>query len=642
MHARLCSQLAEFFIESANRGVVEPLATHLAISSDGCLAAVQRWTGQALRSTNRKRVELEETLRDEETQTPAPDLAASAGGWSQGLLTTRATARTNVLALIFAAKTLQVVRASAVRARSFHRETSSRISLRSVGSSSPCDSPVTPTTTTAGRSPPSRLFSAPRGARPQLATTSSSLGAASASAPPSVLGRHTHTHIRAPHEHEPTNSSAGASTVAVTTTAAATDALPGCSAAASRCGPLPEAKAATLGTADVAKPKPADAAKPKPADVAKPKPTTAFADASKGMTSPTGNVGALNEEAAAVGTRPTLESSELVSACSDPHTRQHSLNGARPSLSVRGLSLKSELLASGIESSAPLLNADTATSPTQAARQRSAWAVSLLQGYFMAVVLFALVLLLGLAIGVLAHRYTVVDALFWTIGCMTTAGSQMEADSSLLKVLYIIYMPLAAVSMLSIARTLLQTSLRRAIRRDNYRLRLHELVLDEAKARADPELTMSEADFVLRVLKARSLIDDKTLDAIRTQYAAIVRHQRAPGSHIDGLIDARVVFHHLIQQDSIRAPDVDLYGRDEGFQSWFDNHWRPSVLEEQEARRVSTASLPLPSPQDLPPARVANSHGYTRLQEGIERTESSQQQPSGRPLDEASLASLEA
>ena len=86
-----------------------------------------------------------------------------------------------------------------------------------------------------------------------------------------------------------------------------------------------------------------------------------------------------------------------------------------------------------------------------------------LQDYIKAAMMFVLVLCIGLAIGCGAHGYSIIDGLYWTIGCMTTAGGELEADSEMLQVLYILYMPTAAVAMLSIARTVVQATQRRAI-----------------------------------------------------------------------------------------------------------------------------------------------------------------------------------
>ena len=135
-------------------------------------------------------------------------------------------------------------------------------------------------------------------------------------------------------------------------------------------------------------------------------------------------------------------------------------------------------------------------------------------------------------------------------------------------------------------------------------------MLDEAKECADPEVTLSEPEFVLAVLKARSLIDAETLDAIRMQYAKIV------GSHPGATIDSRLVFYHLVQQGRLGARDgLDLFAPDMGYSEWYERSWRRVVLEEE--RMEVPAGAPAsaeaggslagdqagapPSPLDMPP-----------------------------------------
>jgi uncharacterized membrane protein YgcG len=225
--------------------------------------------------------------------------------------------------------------------------------------------------------------------------------------------------------------------------------------------------------------------------------------------------------------------------------------------------------------------------------------------YIRAAMLFLLVLAFGLSISCGVHGYSWVDGLYWTIGCMTTAGGDLEATSKLLQVLYILYMPLAAVAMLTVARIVLQASLRLDIRRDNYALKIYSLLLDEAKEKKEPDVTMREADFVLAVLKARSLIDTETLEAIRTQFGEITRRHRPRGAPASAaVVDAIVVFDHLVRQERVRSveryqevnggqtpPADEAHGDertalvyvhtnapDRGFQEWYEAHWECSVL----------------------------------------------------------------
>ena len=232
--------------------------------------------------------------------------------------------------------------------------------------------------------------------------------------------------------------------------------------------------------------------------------------------------------------------------------------------------------------------------------------------------MFVLVLCIGLAIGCGAHGYSIIDGLYWTIGCMTTAGGELEADSEMLQVLYILYMPTAAVAMLSIARTVVQATQRRAIRRDNYQLKVYSFLQEEARAKNDAAATMREADFIIAVLRANELIDLETVDAIKAQFGLITRRVR--DSH--GVISPEVVYKHLVQQGRVLPreahqeeaisleeaisqgtirPDADdrfatvyvnMRVKDEGFAEWHEHYWLPSVVNSPDG--------------DLPPPHAHN------------------------------------
>ena len=254
-----------------------------------------------------------------------------------------------------------------------------------------------------------------------------------------------------------------------------------------------------------------------------------------------------------------------------------------------------------------------------------------LVGYIRAALMFFIVLMLGVIIAVLAHGYSLVDGLYWTIGCMTTAGDTLDADSTFMTVLYIIYLPTAAVAMLNVATTVIQTSIRDDIRHDNYHLKVHSLLQDEACAKLDPDATMREADFIIAVLRSRELIDVETIDAIRAQFRGIVRRDtKRQGA--DRLIDAEVVFKHLKQQRRVLPAEahagikpaptssderrgavryVNMHTSDGGYNEWYAKYWAPSVVshmgteaEREGAHPPDVLRQPPPhesAPEDEPP-----------------------------------------
>jgi len=270
--------------------------------------------------------------------------------------------------------------------------------------------------------------------------------------------------------------------------------------------------------------------------------------------------------------------------------------------------------------------------------------VSATRGYVMALLLFLLVWSLGICIAVFVHGYSLTDALYWAIGCMTTAGGDLKADSDVLKVVYIMYMPIAAVAALTAARTILQTHFLREVRLDQYELKVHSLLQAEARARKDRSVAMRESDFVIAVLKARKLVDDETVEAIGMHFQKLTKiTPHRAGESIEKIIDAKVVFRHLVRQERIvskaRRPEqergtellplsaeahrtqvayVDVAAEDEGFEEWFKTYWSPSVDHEDQDADDEEAPSPTPaSPAQMPPtaAPIAAGHAYVPLVE---------------------------
>jgi len=235
-----------------------------------------------------------------------------------------------------------------------------------------------------------------------------------------------------------------------------------------------------------------------------------------------------------------------------------------------------------------------------AASRPHAATLSALQGYLLALLLILLVCAMGVGIAVGVHHYSVIDALYWTIGCITTAGGDLHADNDVLKVLYIVYMPISAVAMLTAARKVYETSLRRNIRLDNFGMHVHSLLLGEARRRGEREASLREAEFIVAVLESRKMIDAETVDAIRTQFLTLVRRD----GDKEPIIDAKTVFTHLVRQgrvasaadaggddtvmgrrtplpssteDKMSTVLVDTTSKDGGFAEWFEGWWTPAV-----------------------------------------------------------------
>jgi hypothetical protein len=227
-----------------------------------------------------------------------------------------------------------------------------------------------------------------------------------------------------------------------------------------------------------------------------------------------------------------------------------------------------------------------------------------MKSYALALMLVLVVVALGMVIAMGVHKYSTIDALYWTIGCMTTAGGDLHADTNTLKMVYIIYMPLGAVTMLTAGRTVLISSQRRGITMDNFSLQLYDLLGREARRRTNKHAKLREADFIVSVLQARKMVDLQTIEVIRKQFAALV--PRDDDATNEPAIDVQLVFDNLVRQrrvlsDALRPKGeesrptttafddedadaektatayVDMTCEDNGFAEWFETYWTPSV-----------------------------------------------------------------
>ncbi|KOO33100.1 hypothetical protein Ctob_006835 [Chrysochromulina tobinii] len=168
-----------------------------------------------------------------------------------------------------------------------------------------------------------------------------------------------------------------------------------------------------------------------------------------------------------------------------------------------------------------------------------------MKSYALALMLVLVVVALGMVIAMGVHKYSTIDALYWTIGCMTTAGGDLHADTNTLKMVYIIYMPLGAVTMLTAGRTVLISSQRRGITMDNFSLQLYDLLGREARRKTDKHAKLREADFIVSVLQARKMVDLQTIEVIRKQFAALV--PRNDDATNEPAIDVQLVFDNLFR-----------------------------------------------------------------------------------------------
>ena len=231
-----------------------------------------------------------------------------------------------------------------------------------------------------------------------------------------------------------------------------------------------------------------------------------------------------------------------------------------------------------------------------------------------------LIFVLGLVIGFVVMGYDTVDGVYWSMITMTTIGyGDLSASTWLQQAVLMIYLP-TAVAALADALGVVQTiGTAKTLCETNFDERVDELLLGEAGgARPNPDETLTEAEFLISVLKDQGIVDDMTVTAIRLQFAHIVRHNTSANEH--KVLDDKMVFCELraqgrIVQTSPDAPQktcasrpssspppppppppppaplptrrsagfevetVDMTAKDGGFAEWRKSYWWPRVFD---------------------------------------------------------------
>lgn len=230
---------------------------------------------------------------------------------------------------------------------------------------------------------------------------------------------------------------------------------------------------------------------------------------------------------------------------------------------------------------------------------------------------------LGFAIGMLWLGLGAWDSLYWSLVTMTTIGyGDLAPVRWHEKLMALVYLPLAVTALGDALNEVSLISTRRSIRETNYVKKVDLLLLEESKG--NPEETLTEAEFLIGILKEKGLIDEDTLTTIRQQFRECTR-RRAWRDGDAPVLDAHIVFEELRDQKRIlhrpegtpvgsfapevvdgasplsgarvsdpaagRIPLVDLARPDGGFGEWFDAYWLPRVKAMSPTGDVAMAKL---------------------------------------------------
>ena len=137
-------------------------------------------------------------------------------------------------------------------------------------------------------------------------------------------------------------------------------------------------------------------------------------------------------------------------------------------------------------------------------------------------------------------------------------------------------------------------------RNTDFQFQVDKLLLGEAGGSdPNPDETLTEAEFLISVLKDKGIVDDMTVQAIRLQFAHITRHDTKTKDN--KVLDDKIVFLELRSQGRITSSAVrnsatltsashpagagqsidlvDLSVADGGFQEWREKYWWPRVFD---------------------------------------------------------------
>ena len=156
-----------------------------------------------------------------------------------------------------------------------------------------------------------------------------------------------------------------------------------------------------------------------------------------------------------------------------------------------------------------------------------------------------------------------------------------------------IYLPTAVAALADALGVVQAIGTAKMLCETDFAAQADKLLLGEAGgASPNPDETLTEAEFLISILKENGIVDEITVTAIRLQFAHIVRHDASGADN--KVLDDKMVFLELkaqgrIVQTEADAPattaagfaveQVDLNAPDGGFAEWRTTHWWPRVFD---------------------------------------------------------------
>ena len=210
--------------------------------------------------------------------------------------------------------------------------------------------------------------------------------------------------------------------------------------------------------------------------------------------------------------------------------------------------------------------------------------------------------------------FSPIDAAYWVVITTLTVGYGDLVPHSLLdKIFTMVFMLLGTSALAATLIRVEKISTARKIYRTSYRLKLADMLKADALRNdgiVNYQPTLSQDEFVLRVLKDFDLVDDSLVNEIRNRFTDIVQASNDPQS---GTINLGMTFRELVVQGRVvdtnrllakkttskasasrrrresffvpgsagaqqaAVPSVDMCSRDHGFQEWYESVWQPEI-----------------------------------------------------------------